>query len=77
MSYRYRCEDCYNICEEHALLAAPNPFDATETVHGCPVCKSIGTLVPVCDVEGCERPVSCGWPSPKGYRHTCGEHYEK
>ena len=29
-----------------------------------------------CDVDGCSHRVSCGWPSPDGYRRTCGQHYE-
>jgi hypothetical protein len=28
-----------------------------------------------CDELGCKRRADCGWPSPTGYRRTCGEHY--
>uniref|UniRef100_A0A6M3IH71 Uncharacterized protein n=1 Tax=viral metagenome TaxID=1070528 RepID=A0A6M3IH71_9ZZZZ len=31
----------------------------------------------VCDEPGCLSARSCGWPSPKGYRHTCGKHYRQ
>lgn len=29
---------------------------------------------PICDTPGCIRSAGCGWPSPWGYRHTCGDH---
>jgi hypothetical protein len=27
-----------------------------------------------CDEPGCEKHAGCGWPSPNGYRRTCGQH---
>ena len=30
-----------------------------------------------CDEPGCQRQADCGWPSPAGYRHTCGEHWQR
>ena len=27
-----------------------------------------------CDEPRCKKQRTCGWPSPKGYRNTCGEH---
>lgn len=71
---RVRCHACDTIHAENTVLVAPNPFDHTEEIHGCPNCYSIGTLLPVCDEPGCDKDVSCGWPSDKGYRHTCYEH---
>ena len=29
----------------------------------------------ICDEPGCLKAVSSGWPSDKGYRHTCSDHY--
>lgn len=29
----------------------------------------------MCDEPGCKEPTSCGFPTPNGYRRTCGEHY--
>lgn len=29
----------------------------------------------LCDEPNCLNDVSCGWPSEKGYRRTCIEHY--
>lgn len=71
---RVRCIECDNIHAENTLLTAPNPFDPTEIVTGCPTCKSVDSLVAVCDEPGCDKEVSCGWGSPSGYRHTCYEH---
>jgi len=31
----------------------------------------------VCDVEGCKKEYTCGWPSPNGYRKTCFDHWER
>jgi hypothetical protein len=76
MTHRYKCLQCANICEEGDILQAPNPFDATDTLHGCPSCKSVDVMVLVCDVEGCNKEATSGWPSSKGYRQTCGDHYE-
>lgn len=28
-----------------------------------------------CDEPGCSKRASCGFPTPDGYRRTCGEHY--
>lgn len=28
----------------------------------------------ICDEPGCIDPVGCGFPTPDGYRNTCGEH---
>lgn len=34
-------------------------------------------LVGLCDEPDCYRSASCGWPSDRGYRHTCYDHMEK
>ena len=31
--------------------------------------------VQLCDVEGCDAEVTCGWPTGGGYRQTCSRHY--
>jgi len=30
-----------------------------------------------CDEPGCMKQVSCGWPSPEGYRSTCFDHWKR
>lgn len=77
MINKCKCMQCEHVCEESEVLIAQNPFDITDMVSGCPQCKSVDSLVTACDAEGCTRVATSGWPSPKGYRHTCGEHYEK
>jgi len=58
------------------FLKAKNPFDKTEEIWGCPKCFSINTLVRVCDEPNCKEVVTCGWRSDKGYRQTCGKHWD-
>lgn len=76
MTYRYKCMQCEHICNEGEFLTAPSPFDSTETIVGCPRCKSVDSLVTACDEPGCNKEATYGWPSDKGYRHTCGEHFQ-
>lgn len=73
---KWRCTECDNIV--HELLSAPNPFDTTETISGCPVCRSVECFRLVCDEPDCEQLVSAGWPTPEGgYRRTCGKHWQR
>jgi len=39
--------------------------------------NKIKEIVGLCDVEGCNRYISTGWPSDEGYRRTCSEHYRE
>ena len=72
---RWRCQACDWIGSSSNLLTAPNPFDPSADCWGCPNCKAIDDLLNVCDEPGCNRPSSCGWPGPDGYRVTCGIHH--
>lgn len=74
MTHRWRCDECEEIFNETDLLTAPNPFNANETVAGCPACKSVNCFTNICDEPGCTRPASCGFPVPGGYRRTCYDH---
>jgi hypothetical protein len=71
-----RCAECGWIGDTSRLLLAPNPFDvfSKEVIQGCPKCKQVECVEPVCDEPGCTRSVSCGVPTDSGYRHTCHEH---
>ena len=66
------------VCDWHGtsdeVLRAPNPFDPDEVLWGCPKCKSVDQLYLVCDEPDCWDTVSCGTPTPNGYRSTCGKH---
>lgn len=69
------CNDCSWIGRQSALLVAPNPFDPTDNILGCPQCKAIGSFWEVCDEPCCKRQASCGFPTETGgYRRTCGQH---
>lgn len=72
---KMRCNDCDWRGSETEMLTAPNPFDPTVHVTGCPRCKDIGTLLYACDELDCWKDASCGFPTTTGYRHTCGKHY--
>jgi NAD-dependent SIR2 family protein deacetylase len=67
------CEECGKKFTHDDLRHAPHPFLPGVTVHGCPECGEMD-LAPCCDEPDCLRPVSCGTPTPEGYRLTCGEH---
>lgn len=56
------------------LLTATNPFDDTDTITGCPSCKSIDSCVNACDEPECWQQATCGTPTATGYRTTCGKH---
>ena len=62
---------------EKDVLSAPNPFDPEDDLTGCPECKGVNTIVPACDEPGCWEEVTCGAPTPSGYRQTCGKHRPK
>lgn len=55
-------------------LYAPNPFDESDTLTGCPLCKAINTLAMACDEPDCWFEATCGTNTPGGYRVTCGKH---
>ena len=71
---RWRCSDCNWIGNDGELLSAPNPFYPDDTILGCPNCKQIGEFIELCDEPGCDRPATCGSPTPSGYRRTCFDH---
>ncbi len=74
---KIKCGECGFRGLESKLLRARNPFDKDEEIFGCPECYGIGSIIPVCDELECWSDVSCGTPTPNGYRRTCGEHRPK
>lgn len=71
---RWICQSCQWNGGDAELLAAPNPFDTEDKIVGCPHCKAVNEIVSACDEPGCKRESSCGFPTPGGYRRTCGQH---
>lgn len=74
---KWKCEECDTITDEDKILIADSPFDPANIIMGCPFCKSVNSLQVACDVYGCEKLASCGFPTAEGYRVTCGEHMRK
>ena len=74
---KIKCPECGWIGTSEERLVGINPFDPTEEVHGCPKCKEINDAEELCDEFNCDKPATCGTPSPRGYRRTCWEHAPK
>lgn len=74
---RWRCGECYCIAADGELLTAPNPFDTEQEITGCHKCAAVNSFTMLCDVDGCEGEVTCGWPNDGGYRRTCFRHYKE
>ena len=74
---RVICESCAWVGKEGDLLRAPNPFDPSESLYGCPECFNVECFRYMCDEPGCDFAASCGWLSADGYRNTCGQHWHK
>lgn len=72
---RQRCNSCWSIMDQASLLRAANPFNPDDEIVGCPNCKQCDEgFTCICDEEGCDKPITCGWPSELGYRRTCYKH---
>lgn len=71
---KWKCCSCDGISIEADLLEAINPFDETMKITGCPICKDVVGFTEICDEPECIRDASCGFPTPDGYRRTCGDH---
>ena len=72
--YHWKCEECDWRGQDGDLLRAPNPFDATAKIVGCPRCKEVQCFINMCDEPGCREEASSGWLSDDGYRRTCHKH---
>lgn len=72
MKTRIVCTHCGWMGEEEELLIADHPFRAGEKTRYCPACKEPGTLEAVCDVEGCNEPVTALWGDGSA---SCDRHY--
>ena len=77
MNRKVKCEECDWKGTDDELKRASNPWDINDFITGCPECNSVNSTHYVCDEPSCWRIVSCGTPTPNGYRSTCGEHQPK
>ena len=71
------CNDCVWRGDDLELLREENPFEKNDFLYACPNCKSIFGLRVACDEPECWNEVTCGTPTPNGYRQTCGKHAPK
>ena len=74
-----KCKECHWLGTWGQVLKAPNPFDVTMNIRGCPSCKEVEIIFDVCDEPGCEDFATCGFPvkDEREYRRTCGAHHVK
>lgn len=61
--------------DDEEILSAPDPFTTDGLIYGCPKCRTVESLVIVCDEPGCTAEGTCGWLSHTGYRRTCFKHW--
>lgn len=77
---RWECDNCgwVGTWGDMDHVADPRPLDGTDPHDWlvCPACRAPEKWTAVCDVVGCNRHVSAGWPSSDGYRQTCSEHID-
>ena len=77
----FRCDVCgFHMRESQVVIAhIPHPKEGQPpvTINQCPECGEANLFTNICDEPGCEAEPSSGWPSPQGYRRTCGAHYRK
>lgn len=73
---RWLCAECRDIVSTGEILHAASPFDKDDELDGCPHCGATNSLNLLCDEPGCRALVMTGWPSPQGYRSTCGQHFK-
>ena len=73
---RWLCGGCGHVCYDKLILTAPNPFDAGDTVNGCPECKAVDSFTRACGHDGCLSEASVGTPGAFGFRYvwTCWKH---
>lgn len=71
------CQECNWQGRTSDCLEATNPFGKEGTIHGCPDCKEVECFATACDEDGCWESVTCGTPTPDGYRMTCSKHEPK
>ena len=74
MTHKLACQECSWF--GYRVLVAPHPFAPDEKLYGCPECLGI-ELTACCDEPECGDVVTCGTPTPNGYRNTCSAHAPK
>ena len=68
------CDECGWIGITTDMLTAKNPFNAKQTIDGCPNCREVNTLMLCCDEPNCSWSVCVTSETATGTRRTCEEH---
>ncbi len=75
---KYVCEMCGERIYDNQFLVAPNPFKETFEIHGCPKCKSVGSVYRACDNKDCWLKAFNGITTPLGIFYTiCDKHFQE
>lgn len=72
MKDRVKCCYCQAVSDLKDLLNAPNPFDPSETLTGCPVCRQPADFVSTCHF--CDQACVGGMKVGDQYYVLCSEH---
>ena len=72
-NHKMLCTECGWHGLNYQLFIIGNPFN-TNVIFACPACKRIQSCTLACDQPDCWEPVTCGTPTPEGYRSTCSAH---
>ena len=83
---KWVCDACGWGGTDPELLTAASPFRADDLLTGCPSCKLTTGFTEACDIEGCWKEPSGGYPMKDGkqtfssdetcddYLRTCHKH---
>ena len=72
--YKVVCDSCYWCGMSGDILYADSPFDAADTLVGCPSCNKVNTLQVACAAFGCGAQATCKCSAEGSYTHTCFRH---
>jgi hypothetical protein len=71
----FRCDECGWIGGDKDIARVDDPSGSGVTWNVCPQCRAAEQFTNLCDEPDCKTPATAGWPSPEGYRRTCGHHF--
>ena len=72
----FRCRECgWRGAESEIIQIVDAELEGNRwNICPNPACRAAEQFENMCDEPGCNREATCGWPSPSGYRRTCGDH---
>lgn len=69
-----KCKECNWKGFYEDVLKAPSPFDKNDEIYGCPICKVVNEIEPICEHPSCWRTATNGGPVDGEYKSACFEH---